>query len=109
MYCFTPWETLLGEIPSQDRLVVIQLLSSWGLGCHYCPWHCQFAPSVINPWADIVRGRPGGVLGSLLVCREGLKKFMDISKDTNVGQMPGSTLSFLFLLSYFYAHWGGDL
>jgi hypothetical protein len=54
-----------------------------------------------------VRGRPGGVLGSLLVCREDLKKFMGISKITNVVQMPGSTLSVLFFFTFlFYAHWG---
>jgi hypothetical protein len=45
-------------------------------------------------------------LGSLLVCREDLKKFMGISKNTNVGQMPGQTLGFLFLLSCFM-HTGG--
>jgi hypothetical protein len=42
-----------------------------------------------------------GVLGSMLVCREDLKKFMGISKSTNVGQMPGSTLGFLSFFVYF--------
>jgi hypothetical protein len=43
-----------------------------------------------------VQNDPGRVSGFLLVCREDLKKFMGISKSTNVGQMPGQTLGFLF-------------
>jgi hypothetical protein len=56
-----------------------------------------------------VRKDPGRVLGSLLVCREDLKKFMGISKNTKVGQMPGQTLGLLFLLSWFMHTGGGGL